>query len=47
MLRYCPVFAMLHPTVAISERYELIDESTGAVTAGDVSLPEEGAATAS
>ena len=46
MIRYCPVFAMLHPTVAISERYELIDEVTGAVTAGDVSLPEEGAVAA-
>jgi hypothetical protein len=46
MLRYCPVFAMLHPTVDISERYELIDEETGAVTAGDVPMPEPEAGSA-
>ncbi len=40
MARYCPVFAMLHPTVTITERYELIDEETGAVTAGDVPMPQ-------
>ncbi len=39
MTRYCPVFAMLHPTVAITERYELIDESAGATVAGEVTLP--------
>jgi putative redox protein len=39
MARYCPVFAMLSPTVDISERYELVDEETGAVTAGDVPVP--------
>ena len=42
MTRYCPVFAMLNPTVAITERYELVDEATGATTAGEVPLPEEG-----
>ncbi|HYM16850.1 MAG TPA: OsmC family protein [Dehalococcoidia bacterium] len=40
MARYCPVFAMLHPTVDITERYELVDDSTGAVTDGDVPVPE-------
>ena len=39
MTRYCPVFAMLHPTVAITERYELIDESTGTTVSGEVTLP--------
>jgi len=41
MARYCPVFAMLHPTVAISERYELIDEATGATKSRDVPMPAE------
>ncbi|MBI5285735.1 MAG: OsmC family protein [Chloroflexi bacterium] len=44
MTRYCPVFAMLHPTVAITERYELVDEATGATTIGEVPLPDEAAA---
>jgi len=35
--RYCPVYAMLHPTVEISERYEITDETTGACQAGTVS----------
>ena len=39
MTRYCPVFAMLHPTVAITERYELIDESAGTTLFGGVVLP--------
>ena len=38
MTRYCPVFAMLYPKVDIRERYEITDEDTGAVTAGDVSM---------
>jgi len=47
MVRYCPVFAMLHPAVEISEHYELIDEATGNVTAGEVPTPREDAAAAS
>ncbi len=39
MTRYCPVFAMLNPTVDITERYELIDESGGATITGEVPLP--------
>jgi len=41
MARYCPVFHMLYPAVDISERYEIIDEATGAVTAGDVPVPPQ------
>jgi putative redox protein len=47
MARYCPVFAMLHPTVEISERYELIDVATGATTSADVPVPPPERATAS
>lgn len=36
MTRYCPVFAMLHPTVDVRERYEITDDVSGAVVAGDV-----------
>jgi len=36
MARYCPVYAMLHPTVEISERYEMTDETTGATSGGSV-----------
>lgn len=36
MIRYCPVFAMLHPTVDVRERYEITDDDSGAVTSGDV-----------
>lgn len=39
MTRYCPVFAMLHPTVDITERYELIDEAGAATITGDVPFP--------
>ena len=39
MTRYCPVFAMLHPTVDITERYELIDEAGGPTVTGEVPLP--------
>jgi putative redox protein len=42
MIRYCPVFAMLYPKVAISERYEITDVVSGAVVAGDVSMEEDG-----
>lgn len=38
MTRYCPVFAMLSPTVEIHERYEITDEETGAIAKGDVSM---------
>jgi putative redox protein len=41
MARYCPIYAMLHPTVAITERYEIVDESSGATTTGIVELPDE------
>jgi putative redox protein len=36
MNRYCPVFAMLYPTVAIDERFEIVDEGTGAMSEGAV-----------
>ena len=41
MVRYCPVFAMLYPKVAITEHYELTDEASGVVITGDVSMEEE------
>ncbi len=41
MQRYCPIYAMLHPSVAITERYEIIDDATGATVTGEVQLPEE------
>jgi len=40
MTRYCPIYAMLHPTVDVTERYEIIDETTGATVTGVVELPE-------
>ena len=43
MTRYCPVFAMLYPTVAIRERYEITDDDTGVVVAGEVSREDEAA----
>jgi putative redox protein len=36
MDRYCSVFNMLYPRVAIREQYEIIDDDTGAVTTGEV-----------
>jgi putative redox protein len=39
MTRYCPVFAMLHPTVDITERYDLIDEAGGPTITAEVPLP--------
>ncbi len=39
MTRYCPVFAMLNPTVDVRERYEITDDVSGAVVTGDV-VPE-------
>ena len=41
MIRYCPVFAMLYPKVAIRERYEITDAVTGAVVAGEASMEED------
>jgi putative redox protein len=41
MQRYCPIYAMLHPTVAITERYEIVDETTGDTVAGVVELPAD------
>lgn len=38
MERYCPVYAMLSPGVAISERYRIVDAATGGVTEGEVAL---------
>lgn len=38
MTKYCPVFAMLAPTVAIREHYEINDVATGAVTEGEVTV---------
>lgn len=34
--RYCPVFNMLYPSVAIRERYEITDTTTGTVREGEV-----------
>ena len=34
--RYCPASAMLSKTVAIEQRYRLIDEATGSVTSGAI-----------
>ncbi len=45
MIRYCPVFAMLYPKVAISERYEITDDASGVVIRGDVSMEEAAAQT--
>jgi putative redox protein len=36
MIRYCPVFAMLHPTVPIRETYEISDEAGSSVVMGEV-----------
>ena len=41
MTRYCPVFAMLYPKVDIRERYEITDDDTGVVVAGEVSREDE------
>lgn len=40
MTRYCPIFAMLHPSVDITERYEIVDEASGATVTGTVPLPD-------
>ncbi len=40
MTRYCPIYAMLHPAVDITERYEIFDETTGATVSGVVDLPD-------
>lgn len=40
MVRYCPVYAMLHPTVDMSERFEIIDEATGVAREGDVTAAD-------
>jgi len=42
MVRYCPVFAMLHDAVEIREWYEITDEETGSVLEGEV-VPEAAA----
>jgi putative redox protein len=36
MARYCPVFAMLYPTVGIRERFQITDERTSEVAEGFV-----------
>jgi putative redox protein len=41
MSKYCPVFALLSPEVAIRETFEIGDEESGAVVAGEVTLAEE------
>lgn len=42
--RYCPVFAMLSPGVAIGVRYEIRDEAGSSAVKGEVGLEEAGAA---
>ncbi|HEX5478266.1 MAG TPA: OsmC family protein [Dehalococcoidia bacterium] len=44
MTRYCPVFAMVSPTVDVSVRYEITDEETGAVISGEAEREPEAAA---
>jgi len=46
MSRYCPVFNMLAPGVAIRELYEIADTASGEVTAGEVTLADEDVAVA-
>ena len=41
MDRYCSVFNMLYPGVQIRERYEIADETGGAVATGDVYRSKE------
>ncbi len=41
MTRYCPVFSMLYPKVDIRERFEITDEVTGEIVAGDVSREDQ------
>lgn len=43
MTRYCPVFAMLYPTVAIREHFRIVDDGTGATVEGDVEREDAGA----
>lgn len=38
MARYCPVFAMLYPKVAISGRFEIMDDATREAVSGGVSI---------
>ncbi len=40
MSKYCPVYAMLHPSVDIRERYEITDDGTGETIAGEVTLDD-------
>jgi len=42
MTRYCPAYAMLSPTVTITERYEITDAASGGVTSGAVVIDGEG-----
>jgi uncharacterized OsmC-like protein len=41
MSRYCPVFAMLAPSVPITVRYVIADADGAAATAGEVALEGE------
>jgi putative redox protein len=41
MTRYCPVFAMLSPTVEISGRYEIADPSGAVTAAGSIGLDDQ------
>ncbi len=40
MSKYCPVYAMLHPTVDIRECYEITDEASRTTTSGDVTIED-------
>jgi putative redox protein len=40
MSRYCPVFAMLSPTVPITVRYQIADAGGAAVASGEISLAQ-------
>jgi putative redox protein len=44
MARYCPVYAMLQPTVDIRERYEITDDATGATISAEITSDDVQAA---
>jgi putative redox protein len=43
MTRYCPVFAMLYPTVTIKETFVISDDVSGASVSGEVLREDPGA----
>jgi hypothetical protein len=41
MSKYCPVYAALAPRVAMRETFEIIDDASGLVVSGEVTLQDE------